>query len=378
MDHMFTVDSLAELRTVMPGSAHSAFVLGHSHPGDGGGGMFHWNASSSSPDDNGLIVANRETRTGRWTRVTSEPLDIRWFGADSTRDATKAIQGALSAVARGGEVRIPAGIFQVSRPLEIPQGVHVVGTGLLSELHYSGLAGTGCLQVAGPPKSISLAISRLNILVLNKGAFGIDLRGMSYSRFDHITVHLRQPNTSGFFGPGNTQSPYYNVFTACHVAGTADYTRNGCIGFDFTFDHGEQMQSANANQVYGGHISTCQVAVRCLGVGNIFHGQVIESGDIGYQFDLCPARKTMAQRGTINDVVGCYTEHVRIPIEQKHADACVTAQLTHVTGYERVFQAESTHNCIVISSHYGRLPQARSVFDRRIDVIGPPGEPNPE
>jgi hypothetical protein len=69
---------------------------------------------------------------------------------------------------------------------------------------------------------------------------------------------------------------------------------------------------------------------------------------------------------------------VRIPIEQKHADACVTAQLTHVTGYERVFQAESTHNCIVISSHYGRLPQARSVFDRRIDIIGPPGGPNPE
>ena len=119
------------------------------------------------------------------------------------------------------------------------------------------------------------------------------------------------------------------------MAGTADYKTNGCVGFDFTHDRGEQMQSANANQVYGGHLSTCQVAVRCLGVGNVFHGQVIESGDVGYQFDLCPARKTMAQRGTVNDVVGCYTEHVRIPIEQKHADAFVTAQLTYVTGYER-------------------------------------------
>ena len=158
------------------------------------------------------------------------------------------------------------------------------------------------------------------------------------------------------------------------MAGTADYRTNGCVGFDFTYDRGEQMQSANANQVYGGHLSTCQIAVRCLGGGNVFHGQVSESGDSGYQFDLCPARKTMAQRGIVNDVVGCYTEHVRIPIEQKHADAFVTAQMTYVTGYERVFQAESTRNCVVLSPHYGRLPQSRSVFDRRVDVVAAPPE----
>ena len=374
MDHLFTVDSLSELRDVMPGSARSAFVLGHTRPGDGGGGMFHWNASSRTPDDNGLVVAPPEKQTGRWTRVDSGSLDIRWFGANPTEDATKAIQGALSAAHRGGEVSIPAGTFGISQPLRIPQGVHLSGTGLLSVLNYSGPANTGCLRVDGVPRSISLAISRLNILVQTEGAYGVDLSGMSYSRFDHITVHLRQPNTSGFFGPGNTQSPYYNVFTGCHVAGTADYRTNGCVGFDFTYDRGEQMQSANANQVYGGHLSTCQIAVRCLGVGNVFHGQVIESGDIGYQFDLCPARKTMAQRGIVNDVVGCYTEHVRIPIEQKHADAFVTAQLTYVTGYERVFQAESTRNCVVLSSHYGQLPQSRSVFDRRIDVVTAPPE----
>lgn len=377
MDHLFTIDSLTELREVMSGSTSSVFVLGHTRPGDGGGGMFHWNATAMTDDDNGSVVASRETKMGRWIRVDSRPLDIRWFGANENQDATHAIQAALRAAQRGGEVRIPAGSFHISRPLEIPQGVHLVGTGLLSVLHYSGPAGTGCLRVAGEPKSISLAISRLNILVLKGGAFGVDLSGMSYSRFDHITVHLRQPNTSGFYGPGNAngQSPYYNVFTGCHVAGTADYAKNGCIGFDFTFDRDEQMQAANANQVYGGHLSTCQIAVRCLGVGNVFHGQVIESGDIGYQFDLCPARKTMAQRGTVNDVVGCYTEHVRIPIQQKHADAFVTAQLTYVTGYERVFQAESTRNCIVLSSHYGQLPQSRSVFDRRIDVVAPAENP---
>ena len=76
----------------------------------------------------------------------------------------------------------------------------------------------------------------------------------------------------------------------------------------------------------------------------------------------------------VNDVVGCYTEHVRIPIQQKHADAFVTAQMTYVTGYERVFQAESTQNCVVLSPHYGRLPQSRSVFDRRVDIVAAPPE----
>ena len=159
--------------------------------------MFYWNSSSRNPDDNGMVVAasDNDNKDGRWSRVDSGPLDIRWFGASPTQDATQAIQATLAAAGRGGEVRIPAGAFHVSRPLEIPQGVHLVGTGLLSELHYSGPARTGCLRVSGEPKTISLAISRLNILVLTEEAYGVDLSGMSYSRFDHITVHLRPPPT---------------------------------------------------------------------------------------------------------------------------------------------------------------------------------------
>ena len=373
MDHLFTVNSLSDLRDVMPGSAHAAFALGHSRPGDGGGGLFHWNQALATPDNNGSVIASDDApgKPGRWTRVDSGPVDVRWFGAHVAADATAAIQAALKSCTHGGEVSIPAGAYTISQPLEVPQGVHVRGTGLFTELNYTGPKETGCFRVEGEPASVSLAISRLNILVQTEGSYGVDLQGMSFSRFDHITVHLRKPNTRAFFGPGNTRSPYYNVFTACHAAGTADYKNNGCIAFDFTFDRGEQMQSANANQIYGGHLSTCQVAVRCLGVGNVFHGQGIESSDIGYQFDLCPARKTMAQRGTVNDVFGCYTEHVRIPVQQKHEDAYITAQLCHVTGYERVFEAKSTRNCVVISSHYGSLPQARSVIDRRFDVIPP-------
>ncbi|GIS62304.1 MAG: hypothetical protein CM1200mP2_45290 [Planctomycetaceae bacterium] len=53
--------------------------------------------------------------------------------------------------------------------------------------------------------------------------------------------------------------------------------------------------------------------------------------------------------------------------------------MTYVTGYERVFQAESTRNCVVLSPHYGRLPNpgvssiAGSI--RRRSTRKTPGEP---
>ena len=368
MQHLYSVPSLAELRQVMPGSASAVMVLGHTQPGDGGAGVFYWNSTSRKVDDDGSVVAGDEP-VGRWERAVTGCWDIRAFGATSGRDATAAIQRALDAAAGGGSVYVPRGAFRVSRPLRVPQGVLLHGDGLFSELHYSGPAKSGCLQVAGDAVSSALGVSRINISVLSSGAWGIDLRRISYSRFDHVTIHLRQPQTAGFHGPGNGASPYYNVFVACHVAGVADHARSGCIGFDFPSDEPNQLQSANANQIYGGRVSSCQVAVRCLGTGNVFHGQVLESNDVGYEFDLCPARKTQAQRGTINDVFGCYNEWVRIPIRQSHPDCYVTAQLTMVTGYERIFEAIATRNCIVLSPHDDVDPNSRSIIDRRLHFV---------
>ena len=370
MQHVYSVNALIELADIMPGSADCALALGHTAPGDGGGGLFHWVADALEEPNHGTILKCRLSKSGRWRRVTAAPLDIRWFGAASIPDATNAIQSALDTAQSGGTVYVPSGKYRVTRPLQIPQGVLLQGDGLFSELHYEGPPKAGCLQVRGEPHTIALGVSRLNLFVHTEAAYGIDLRGMSYSHFDHMTVHLRQPRTSGFFGPGIRKgtSPYYNVFTACHVAGNGEHHSNGCVGFDFHYDEPDQLQSANANQIFGGRVSSCQIAVRCFGTGNIFHGQVLESNDVGYQFDLCPARREHQQRGTNNDVLGCYSEHVRVVLQQKHADCYVTAQLTMVTGYEKVFDGISTVNCVILSPHNDTNPASRSVMDRRVLV----------
>mgnify|MGYP002633776736 CR=1 FL=1 len=378
MHHVYSVHSLRELKAVMPESGGSVVLTGHSRPGDGGGGMFQWVATSDATPDDGIVVAadngpsgqvKSPVGKGRWHRVESTPINARWFGAAGDgADATDAIQRALDASRDGGTVYIPSGIYNVTRPLRIYQGTALTGDGLFTRLHYVGAKETACLQSATPERSCSFHVARVNIEVYSEGAWGVDLRGMSFGRFDHISVHLRKPQTSGYYGPGNGQSPYYNVFTGCHIAGPGTEDTNGCIGFNFSYDIETAHQSANANQVIGGHINSCQKAVICYGTGNVFYGQVFEQCHDGYVFDLSPGRLQDASKGTVNSIAGLYTEYVKRVIVQGHESCVVTAELTHTTGYETVFDGKNKANSVVLTSHDGRLEASRSFVHRMIDL----------
>jgi hypothetical protein len=252
--------------------------------------------------------------------------------------------------------------------LRIYQGTTLTGDGLLTVLKYVGPPASGCIQSATPEHSCAFQVSRLNIEVLTEGGWAIDLRRMSFSRFDHVFIHLRRRMSSGYYGPGNGQSPYYNVFTGCHVSGPGDEDSNGCIAFNFAWDTEKQDQSANANQILGVHINSCQKAVACYGTGNVFYGQVLEQCHDGYGFGLPPTRINAASKGTVNSIAGCYTEYVKRVIVQEHEACVVTAELTHTTGFETVFDAKDTKNSIVLTSHDGRLESSRSLVHRMIDL----------
>jgi len=124
----------------------AAVVLGYQVPGDGGGGLFYWDAASSAPPDNGLVfaVAHGGRRlAGRWirldslpisssgdARIASGPLNVRWFGArgDPTGDDTTAVRSAINA-ADGGTVFFPAGIYPISQELTVPADTNLMGVG---------------------------------------------------------------------------------------------------------------------------------------------------------------------------------------------------------------------------------------------------------
>ena len=47
----------------------TAIVLGYSKPGDGGQGIFFWDAESQAAVNRGSVVASRRSSRGRWIRV---------------------------------------------------------------------------------------------------------------------------------------------------------------------------------------------------------------------------------------------------------------------------------------------------------------------
>lgn len=132
-------------------------ALGAWEAGDGGGGFFVWDPSPvpsgvSDVDLEGVyntlgtVIRPRgvlPAEAGRWRRVYSGPVDIRWFRAEGG-PWTEAFRRALGVLSRkwgipgysppGGELYIPPGTYEVDEPLiptpaDAVAGLAVVGSG---------------------------------------------------------------------------------------------------------------------------------------------------------------------------------------------------------------------------------------------------------
>lgn len=72
-------------------------VAGRSTAIDGGGGPFQWIAASTTTANLGTVFAADEGGNGRWHRIYSGAVDVRWFGAkgDNSTNDYAAMQAAI-------------------------------------------------------------------------------------------------------------------------------------------------------------------------------------------------------------------------------------------------------------------------------------------
>jgi hypothetical protein len=219
-----TVSSFAELRGVPVPTAQTAVIVdGYYTPGDGGGGTFVWDGSSSATDNSGTIATpTGYTGVGRWKRVYDGAIWARWFGAkgDGTTDDSSAIAAAITAAAASWlEVAFDGSTYLCSDLSLSTDGLKLTGaSGTVLKNHTAGHA---LLTVSANYGSIDLiqfngnsGIGGITATVLVTGA---------HNRFFRCTSH--SGTNQGFCLDGSATTCNFNVFESCE-----SYSNAG-IGF---------------------------------------------------------------------------------------------------------------------------------------------------
>ncbi|HVI44011.1 MAG TPA: hypothetical protein VM802_04060 [Chitinophaga sp.] len=119
------VVKIDDLRTTAGTSGATCDVLGYYLAEDGGGGHFYWDANSTEADNNGTVISG-PGGTGRWKRIYTGPVNVKWFGAkgDDTFDNYSVFQYVFN---HFGNVIVPAGAYAVKNTVVIGINLDVRG-----------------------------------------------------------------------------------------------------------------------------------------------------------------------------------------------------------------------------------------------------------
>lgn len=91
-----TFDNIAQLK--LNSNMGRVDVLGYYAKGDGGGGIFYWDSTSTEADNGGTIIQATGVTTGRWKRVINGAVNVKAYGAkgDETTDDLIAINTCIA------------------------------------------------------------------------------------------------------------------------------------------------------------------------------------------------------------------------------------------------------------------------------------------
>lgn len=203
------VSSLASL-ALLATSAGSGLVwtTGYFIPGDGGGGMFRWDAASVEADNGGTIIAPAVGGTGRWKRVTNgSAKNVNWFGFLMGRTGAENVTawGRVKATIQHNDAvyfpATPGTWYEVNDTLLIPSktGVSYFGDG--KQATRIRLVGGGATtDVFAREDTSQLSANNLNDISFHD--LGLEATGSSRHGINWLSMSRSSCYSMGFNGLG--------------------------------------------------------------------------------------------------------------------------------------------------------------------------------
>ena len=227
------VTSIAALKLIANADDNDIVtVSGYYTPGDGGGGQFYWDASSTATDNGGTVIKVTALSTGRWLRVFDDRISVRWFGAkgDGTTDDALAIDAAWAySVSTAnhffGKLTDELTYMTVNGPvLYFPNGDYLYsGTGLLTSAGQLSVTLLGESRVAtriqipsgiwfitGDAFMYGLSISRIHFYG-GKGLFRSTLIGSNVGGINNIEDCILSNYSTCAIGHNAPDHPYWKI-----------------------------------------------------------------------------------------------------------------------------------------------------------------------
>ena len=123
VDRVATVETISDLKSYT-GPEDAVIVQGYNTVGDGGGGEFYWDSTSTATADDGITIQATGVSTGRWIRIYTGSVFVDWFG--STTTGTQAALNYLDSLG-GGKLEYIGSHSYTQGSVTVPSDVIVEG-----------------------------------------------------------------------------------------------------------------------------------------------------------------------------------------------------------------------------------------------------------